>query len=132
MSSDQLGTPSLLTPIQAFRWFIEYGGRHGTGWENRVTRVVPTTPAPFHGGLAARHLTSPLLMMIAPDDEMVGANPEVSHAAFNAVPGEKELVQIDGGHFGLLHHPSELFDQASKAQADFLIRTLTNSESSID
>lgn len=54
VSPDQLGTPSLLTPIQAFRWFIEYGGRHGTGWENRVTRVVPQTPCPFHAGIAAR------------------------------------------------------------------------------
>ena len=41
VSADQLGTPSLLKPIQAYRWFIEYGGRHGTLWENRVIRVIP-------------------------------------------------------------------------------------------
>ena len=50
VSPDQLGSPSLLTPVSAFRWFIEYGGRHGTGWENRATRAIrppprPTTPA---------------------------------------------------------------------------------------
>src|SRR6516165_5154763 len=39
VSADQLGTPSLLKPIQAYRWFIEYGGRQGTLWENRVIRV---------------------------------------------------------------------------------------------
>lgn len=44
VSPDQLGTPSLLEPIQAFRWFIEYGARHGSGWVNRATRVVPTSP----------------------------------------------------------------------------------------
>jgi hypothetical protein len=55
---------------------------------------------------------------------MVAANPEVSHAAFDAVPGEKELVKMDGGHFRLLYHPSEPFDRASKTQADFLIRTV--------
>jgi hypothetical protein len=49
VSADQLNTPSLLTPIQAFRWFIEYGGRYGTGWQNRANRVLPATPCPFHG-----------------------------------------------------------------------------------
>lgn len=118
------GYPSLLKPIQGYRWFIEYGGRNATGWENRVTRVVPTTPAPFHAGLAAPHLTCPLLMMIAPEDEMLGSNPQVSRAAFDSVPGHKELVEIDGGHFGLLHHPGELFNRASRTQTDFLIRTM--------
>ena len=124
VSADQLGTPSLLTPIQAFRWFIEYGGRHGTGWENRVTRVLPKAPGPFHAGIAARHLRRPLLMMIAPEDEMRGANPEVARAAYDAVPGRKELVEIEGGHFGLLHYPSVAFDRASRTQRDFLVRTL--------
>ena len=63
-------------------------------------------------------------MMIAPDDEMPGANPAVSRAAYDTVPGPKELVEIDGGHFGLLHHPSVLFDETSRAQRDFLLRTL--------
>jgi uncharacterized protein len=125
VSSDQLNTPSLLPPIQAFRWFIEYGGRHGTGWLNVATRVVPKTAAPFHAGIAAPHLRRPLLMLIAPQDEMPHANPDVSRAAFDAVPGAKELVEIDGGHFGLLHHPSDLFDTSSRAQRDFLVRTLT-------
>lgn len=30
-SCDQAGAPSLLKPGQAFRWFIDYGGRHKTG-----------------------------------------------------------------------------------------------------
>ncbi len=124
VSPDQLGTPSLLTPIQAFRWFIEYGGRHGTGWENRVTRVVPSTSAPFHAGLAAPHLTCPLLMMIAPEDEMAGARPHVSRAAFDSVRAQKQLVEIDGGHFGLLHYPSELFDDATATQTAFLKGTM--------
>jgi pimeloyl-ACP methyl ester carboxylesterase len=124
VSADQLNTPSLLTPIQAFRWFIEHGGRHGTGWENRATRVIPSTPAPFHAGIASPHLHHPLLMMIAPEDEMPGASPEVSAAAYRAVPGSKELIEIEGGHFGLLWHPGDLFDQASQAQRDFLVRNL--------
>ena len=46
VSFDQAGTPSLLKPIQAFRWFIDYGGRAGTHWINSVTRVIPATPLP--------------------------------------------------------------------------------------
>ena len=124
VAADRFSTPCLLPPIQAFRWFIEHGGRHGTGWRNEVTRVLPSGPAPFHAGLAAPHLHHPLLMMIAPHDEMAGANPAVSKAAYDSVPARTELIEIDGGHFGLLHHPSDLFDQASRAQADFLTRTL--------
>ena len=38
VSPDQVGAPSLLAPIQAYRWFLEHGGRHGSGWENRAAR----------------------------------------------------------------------------------------------
>jgi len=124
VSFDQLGTPSVMTPISAYRWFIEYGGRHGTNWLNWVTRVNPTTPAPYHPGLCAAHIQAPILFMIAPEDEMPGANPAVSRQAFDNAPEPKELVEIDGGHFGLLHYPSGLFDQASSAQRDFLLRYL--------
>ena len=124
VSPDQLNTPSLLLPIQAFRWFIEYGGRYGTGWLNVATRVVPKTAAPFHAGLAAPHLGCPLLMVIAPQDEMPQANPDVSREAYRCVPGTKQLMEIDGGHFGLLQHPGDLFDAASGAQRDFLVRFL--------
>jgi uncharacterized protein len=124
VSADQLNTPSLLSPIQAFRWFNEYGGRHGTGWVNEATRSIPSTPAPFHAGIATPHLRHPLLMMIAPEDEMPGASPKVSDAAYQAAPGLKQLIEIDGGHFGLLWHPSDLFDHASRAQRDFLVRHL--------
>jgi hypothetical protein len=120
VSPDQLGTPSLLQPIQAFRWFIEYGGRHGTGWLNRVTRVIPSTAGPYSPFLCAPYVTAPSLMMVAPGDEMPHANPDVSRQAFDLIPGEKEWYEIEGGHFGLLYHPSELFDEASSAQADFL------------
>lgn len=44
VSCDQMGTPSLLKPIQAYRWFIDYGGRAGSHWANYITRVVPAAP----------------------------------------------------------------------------------------
>lgn len=124
VSPDQIHAPSLLTPIQAYRWFIEYGGRFGTGWDNRATRVTPKTPAPFHAGLAAPYIECPVLMQISPLDEMPGADPVVARGVFDALGGPKELIEIDGGHFGLLHHPSHWFDAASDTQQEFLVRML--------
>jgi len=124
VSSDQAGTPSLLKPIQAFRWFIDYGGRAGSRWLNTVTRVLPPTPAPFHPALSAPFLTVPTLMMVAPDDEMPGANYGVARLAYDLLPGPKEWYDIAGGHFGLLYWPSELFDEASRVQTEFIKRWL--------
>ena len=124
VSHDQAGTPSLLAPIQAFRWFIEYGGRFGSGWRNTTTRVVPSNTAPYSPFLCAPHVTVPSLMLVAPGDEMVHANPLVSRAAFDLLPGDKEWHDLDGGHFGLLYHPSPLFDEASARQAHFLASRL--------
>lgn len=124
VSSDQLGTPSLLKPIQAFRWFIDYGGRPGSHWVNQVTRVLPATKVPFNPVLCAPFVKAPTLLMVAPEDEMVHANYEVSKQAFRLLPGPKEWHDIAGGHFGLLYLPSEPFDEASRVQTDFLRRWL--------
>jgi hypothetical protein len=69
VSFDQDSVPSVIKPIQAFRWFIDYGGRPGSQWINRVTRVTPATPMPFHPGLCAPFVTAQVLMMVAPEDE---------------------------------------------------------------
>lgn len=125
VSSDQLNAPSLLTPIQAYRWFIDYGGRFASRWENRAIRVTPQTPAPFHAGIAAPHVHCPALVQIAPDDEMLGADPAIARAVAHAIAGPTEIVDIEGGHFGLLYHPSPTFDTVSRDQVAFLLRTLT-------
>jgi pimeloyl-ACP methyl ester carboxylesterase len=124
VSSDQLGTPSLLKPISAYRWFIEYGGRHGTNWVNWATRVVPNSQALYHPVLCAPFSKTPILFIIAREDEMPSANPNVSRLAYELAPEPKELLEIEGGHFGLLHYPSELFEQASSVQSEFLLRYL--------
>ena len=62
-------------------------------------------------------------------DEMPGAVSEVTLAVFDRISGPKELVEVDGGHFGLLEYPSHAFDQASQAQAAWLARTLGNGAS---
>jgi pimeloyl-ACP methyl ester carboxylesterase len=124
VSHDQLNVESLLEPPQAFRWFTDYGGRFGAGWTNVVRLVEPRSLPPFHPGLVAGDLDMPVLMLVAPEDEMPGANPAVSRGVFDAIPEPKELVEMDGGHFGLLYHPGELFDEASRLECDFLDRML--------
>lgn len=44
--------------------------------------------------------------------------------AFDLLAGEKEWYDLDGGHFGLLYHPSDLFDEASTVQAAYLTKHL--------
>ena len=86
--------------------------------------VLPTTPAPYHVGLATPHLRTPLLALIAPDDEMPGADPAIARAAIEAAPADTEILEIEGGHFGLLWYPGAQFDRAVEAQRDFLLRVL--------
>lgn len=120
VSFDPGSLPSLLAPIQAFRWFIDYGGRPGSGWVNRVTRVIPPTPAPYSPFLCAPYVTQPTLLMVATEDEMVHANYSVARAAYDSMTCRKAWHDIAGGHFGLLYFPGERFDEATRVQAGFL------------
>lgn len=120
VSSDQLGTPSALSELTAYRWFIEYGGRYGTNWKNIVSFSNIKIPDLFHIGQCAQYLKAPILMVVATNDEMEGASNEVANEIFKMIEKPKKIVEIDGGHFGLLHYPSSIFDKSSQAQIDFL------------
>ena len=120
VSFDQASAPSLLKPIQAFRWFIEFGGRFGSGWENRVSRVIPKAEVPFSPFETVSALTAPVLFMTGKDDEMIHCNPEVQQAVYEMIPTEKEHIELDGGHFGLLYPGSPIFERSVQAQIRFL------------
>lgn len=124
VSDDQVRRPSALQPLTAYRWFIEYGGRVGTRWVNDVTRAQPRTPEPWHPGLCAPHVACPTIFLVAQDEEMTNAAPMVARHSFERLHGPKEWIDLVGGHFGLLYHPSAEFDRASSAQASFLARHL--------
>lgn len=124
VSTDQLGTPSALKELTAYRWFIEYGGRFGTNWENVVSFSIIETPENFHIGQCAGNLKAPILMLVATNDEMTGASPSVAKEVFEMIQQPKEWVDIDGGHFGLLYYPSDLFNKSSEAQIAFLKKHL--------
>ncbi len=126
VSADQVRQPSAQKPLSAFRWFIEYGGRFGSGWANDVTIALGETPIPWQPGLCGPHIDVPVLMIVSPEDEMVRANPSVARAVFESLKGPKEWHAIAGGHFGLLYHPSEIFDEAQQAQVSFLSCWLGN------
>jgi hypothetical protein len=124
VSNDQLGTPSALTDLTAYNWFIEYGGRFGTNWKNIVSFSNIEVPDNLNLGQFTDKLKAPILMVVATNDEMNGANPQVTKYVYDNINQPKEWVDIDGGHFGLLYYPSELFDKSSKAQIEFLIKYL--------
>jgi pimeloyl-ACP methyl ester carboxylesterase len=124
VSADQVDTPSALEPLTAFRWFIEYGGRYGSGWSNRVVLTAAEQLPAFDPAACAPHVVVPTLFLMSPEDEMPGANSQVARAVFDRLGGPKELVEVDGGHFGIVEHPSAEFDHASRSEAEFLARVL--------
>lgn len=124
VSADQVRSPSALAPLTAFRWFIEYGGRVGTGWTNDVTIAVGEHPLAWLPGLCGPRIQASVLMLVSPQEEMVRASPSVSRAVFNSISSAKEWYSIDGGHFGLLYHPSALFSEACAVQVSFLRRRM--------
>jgi uncharacterized protein len=121
VSTDQKGTPSILKALTAYRWFTEHGCSFGSKWENTATLVAPATP---NAVLCAAHHKAPLLIIYSPEDEMGGCNPAITRMAFEVAPGPKALFETAGGHFGMLYHPSPLFDQAARAQREFLFEHL--------
>jgi pimeloyl-ACP methyl ester carboxylesterase len=124
VSADQFMSPSALKPLTAFRWFIEYGGRYGSGWTNRVVFTGPGDAPNYDPFACAPRIGIPTLFVMSPDDEMPGAVSGVTRAVFDRLTGPKELVEVDGGHFGIIEHPSAAFEFASEAQAEWLSRTL--------
>lgn len=74
------------------------------------------------GYLVAGTLQLKTTMMVGHNDEMVHSNPEIQRAVFDRIAGEKEFVEIEGAHFGLLWHPSAEFDEAINRQISFLSR----------
>lgn len=119
VSPDQTRCPSLLTPLTAYRWFTQFGTRLGTLWTNWATVVELVTEPALHVQLCAPHLSCPSMWVVA-DDEMPGANPAVTMAAYQSVAAPKEVLRIDGGHFGLLYPDSAVFEQVVQAHTRFL------------
>ena len=120
VSHDQNTNPSLLTPIQAFKWFIDQGGQWNSGWKNKVTRVIPKTDVPFSSLVNAPFTKVPVLMMIGREDEMPLISREVQLEVYERLNCRKEFYEIDGGHFGAIYPRSPLFYEAIAVQSAFI------------
>lgn len=121
VSPNQQNMSSALKELTAYRWFIEYGGRFNTNWQNEVSfSTFKNTPKNYHRGITAPSLKAPILLIVAKNDEMEGASDTIANSVFEKIRQPKEIVFLDGGHFGILEYPSPLFNEASKLQVDFL------------
>ncbi len=128
VSSDQEAAPSHIPTLTAYHWFINYGARYGTNWYNRATYELLDTPRPFESQPCVPHVQAPILMVIAEDDEVPAANSNVARHCYANASEPKELLELDGGHFGLLYHDSPEFHASVEAQQDFLQRVLVNQD----
>ena len=120
VSSDQLGTPSLLKPIQAFKWFIEHGGQFDSGWVNSVTREIPKTEVPFSPQVTASFISVPTLIVSGKNDEMVHIKLDIQKLVFDKINAPKEFYEINGGHFGAIYPKSDLFWEAITIETNFM------------
>ena len=117
---DPMRQPCNFDELSAWRWFIEHGARLNSGWENDVQRSVMQLNKPYSVVYCAPHVKVPTLVMLSFEDEIPNANPEVTRQVYDLIPAPKQKYEIAGGHFGLLWHPSELFDEATRVQTAFL------------
>ena len=118
VSADQLNNPSLVVTLTAFRWFIESGGRFGTGWENQATFVRLATLAPFDAQACVPHIKAPTLMVIAREDEESDA--DVARAVYATASEPKQLLTVEGGHFQVLYPDTPEFELSASTQQSFL------------
>jgi alpha-beta hydrolase superfamily lysophospholipase len=126
VSVDQDAAPSHIPTLTAFHWFMQYGARYGTEWHNRATYELLETPRPLEFQPCVAHIDPPILMVIATKDEVPAANSDVARHSYHRAREPKELLEIDGGHFGLLYHDSPEFKRSVEAQQDFLQRYLAD------
>lgn len=104
----------------SFRWFFEYGGRHGSGWQNVWSYAMNATEAPFSPYDCLPRVTVPVLMVIGRDDEIPSCAHAVSSQAFELIAGPAQWHDVDGGHFGALYEGSPAFEDAVNAEVRFL------------
>jgi len=118
VSADQAHDPSFVQTPTAFRWFIDNGERSGTGWSNRATFARLATPAPFDAQVCIPHISAPMLMVVGKEDEENDA--DLSRAVFETATEPKQLLNVDGGHFGVLSPDTPEFELSARTQQGFL------------
>jgi pimeloyl-ACP methyl ester carboxylesterase len=95
--------------------------KYATEWSNQVLILQRKLEAQFNEQrLPAKNLKVPTLFVIATDDEVPLCELATNRRCFDLIEGPKELVEIKGGHFGLIYQGSEPYRQAVDADIKFL------------
>ena len=88
---------AVLPQPEAAEWFLDEGRRPGSRWQNRVLLPGGTSMGDFDPAVTLPRLHTPTLLILASEDRV--APTSAGLAAFELLPGTKELLVIDGHHF---------------------------------
>ena len=120
VSLNQKKMPSLLKSKEAYDWFIASSKTSEIKWKNKITRVIPKTEVPFSSQLTASFIKVPTLIITGKNDEIEQANPIVQKHVYDNISSPKEIIEIDGGHFGCLYPDSAIFLDNLNNKLNFL------------
>lgn len=115
------GTRVFLGQPESSEWFLDVGGRPGSGWRNEVwlRSAFGTEPA-FDPSVAVPFLRAPVLFVLATDDAVAAT--AVALDAFARAPEPKELVMIEGHHF--TPYAGAALTRSADAARDFFLAHL--------
>jgi hypothetical protein len=88
---------AVLPQTEAAEWFLDEGRRAGSRWHNRVLLPGGSSMGDFDPAVALPRLNTPTLLVLASEDRV--APTSAGLAAFETLPGSKELLVVDGHHF---------------------------------
>ena len=95
--------------------------KYDSDWSNQVFILQRKLEAQFNEQrLPAKYLKVPTLFVIATDDEVHLCELATNRNCFDLIEAPKELVEVKGGHFGLIYQGSEPYRQALSADINFL------------
>lgn len=116
------GNAPVVLPFDKARdYMLEYRLRAEANWQNEIIFLTRTTdPQLSHQRVPAANIQIPTFFVIAIDDEVPTANPTVASHCFSLINAPKRKLEIPGGHFGLLHVGSEVYEQVVTADIEFL------------
>jgi pimeloyl-ACP methyl ester carboxylesterase len=88
---------AVMPQTEAAEWFLDEGRRSGSRWQNRVLLPGGSGMGDFDPAVALPRLHTPTLLVLASEDRV--APTSAGLAAFEILPGTKELLVVDGHHF---------------------------------
>jgi cephalosporin-C deacetylase-like acetyl esterase len=112
---------AVLPQTEAAEWFLDEGRRTGSRWQNRVLLPGGSSMGDFDPAVAVARLHTPTLLVLASEDRVAPTSDGL--AAFELLPGTKELLVIEGHHF--TPYAGEALAQSATAALAFYQAWLT-------